>query len=145
MKIAIGCDHNGFALKQALLRSALSDLKVEDLGVADETPADYPDIAFRVAEAVAEGKADRGILICGTGIGMAIAANKVKGVRAAVVSDVYSAKMSRKDNDANVLCLGGRVLGWGLAAEIVTTWLQEGFEGGRHQRRLEKIRQKEQL
>jgi len=83
MKIAIGCDHNGFALKQALLRNALKDVKVEDLGVFDEDPSDYPDMAFRVAEAVAEGKADRGILICGTGIGMAIAANKVKGVREA--------------------------------------------------------------
>lgn len=144
MKIVIGCDHNGFGLKQALLKSALKGVRVEDLGVFDENPSDYPDIAFRVAEAVSEGKVDRGILICGTGIGMAIAANKVKGVRAAAVSDVYSAKMSRKDNDANVLCLGGRVLGWGLAAEIVKAWLKEEFEGGRHQRRIEKIRQKEQ-
>lgn len=144
MKIAIGCDHNGFALKQALLQNALKDMQIEDLGVFDESPSDYPDIAFQVAEAVASGNCDRGLLICGTGIGMAIAANKVKGVRAAAVSDVYSAKMSRRDNDANVLCLGGRVLGCGLAGEIVAAWLREDFEGGRHQRRIEKIRQKEQ-
>ncbi|MCS6936694.1 MAG: ribose 5-phosphate isomerase B [Candidatus Bipolaricaulota bacterium] len=144
MKIAIGCDHNGLALKEALLKSALQGHSVRDFGVFGPESVDYPDIAFMVAQAVASGDCERGILICGTGIGMAIAANKVKGVRAAACSDVYSAKMSRRDNDANVLCLGGRVVGPGLAAELVTTWLNESFEGGRHQRRVEKIRQREE-
>jgi ribose 5-phosphate isomerase B len=144
MTIAIGSDHNGVALKEALLQGVLQGHVVRDFGVFTCDSVDYPDIAFAVAQAVASGEYERGILICGTGIGMAIAANKVKGIRAAPCSDVYSAKMSRRDNDANILCLGGRVVGPGLAAEIVTVWLNEPFAGGRHARRLEKIRAKEE-
>lgn len=144
MTIAIGSDHNGVALKEALVQSALQGHTVRDFGVFTAESVDYPDIAFAVARAVASGECERGILICGTGIGMAIAANKVKGIRAAACSDVYSAKMSRRDNDANILCLGGRVVGPGLAAEIVTVWLQEPFAGGRHARRLEKIHAQEE-
>lgn len=143
MKIAIGSDHNGLALKQALLTGVLQGHAVRDFGVFTPESVDYPDVAFEVAQAVASGEFDRGILICGTGVGMAIAANKVRGIRAATCSDVYSAKMSRRDNDANVLCFGGRVIGPGLATEIVTIWLNEAFEGGRHQRRVEKIRERE--
>lgn len=143
MKIAIGSDHNGFALKRALLEGALRGYEAQNFGVLSTDTVDYPDIAFAVAEAVASGAYERGILICGTGIGMAIAANKVKGIRAAACSDVYSAKMSRRDNNANILCFGGRVVGAGLAAEIVTVWLNEPFAGERHQRRVEKILQKE--
>lgn len=139
MTIAIGCDHNGLMLKEALLKGVLHEHTVRDFGVFTEESVDYPDIAVTVARAVAAGECERGILICGTGIGMAIAANKVKGIRAASCSDVYSAKMSRRDNDANILCVGGRVIGPGLAAEIVTAWLNEPFAGGRHQRRVEKI------
>lgn len=145
MKIAVGSDHNGFALKQLLLEGPLHDYKLRDFGAFSTEATDYPDIAFVVAEAVASGEFDRGILICGTGMGMAIAANKVKKIRAAACSDVYSAKMSRRDNDANILCFGGRVVGPGLAAEMVTTWLNESFAGGRHQRRVDKIRTREGL
>ncbi|MFN4218147.1 MAG: ribose 5-phosphate isomerase B [Candidatus Bipolaricaulia bacterium] len=144
MKIAIGCDHNGLALKESLLKGALQGHAVRDFGVFTDESVDYPDIALAVARAVASFECERGILICGTGIGMAIAANKVKGIRAAACSDVYSAKMSRRDNDANILCFGGRVIGPGLAAEIVTVWLNEPFEGGRHQRRVAKICQIEE-
>ncbi|MCL6642678.1 MAG: ribose 5-phosphate isomerase B [Candidatus Bipolaricaulota bacterium] len=144
MTIAIGCDHNGLALKEALLKDVLREHRVRDFGVFTEESVDYPDIAVAVAQAVASGEYERGILICGTGIGMAIAANKVQGIRAAACSDVYSAKMSRRDNDANILCFGGRVIGPGLASEIVTVWLNEPFAGGRHQRRVEKIRALEQ-
>jgi len=139
MTIAIGCDHNGLALKEVLLKDVLREHRVRDFGVFTQEPVDYPDIAVAVAQAVASGEYERGILICGTGIGMAMAANKVKGIRAAACSDVYSAKMSRRDNDANILCFGGRVIGPGLASEIVTVWLNEPFAGGRHQRRVEKI------
>lgn len=140
MKIAIGSDHNGLALKEALLQSVLHGHTVKDFGVFTSESVDYPDVAFTVAQAVASGEFERGILICGTGIGMSIAANKVRGIRAAACSDLYSAKMSRRDNNANILCVGGRVIGPGLAAEMVTIWLNEPFEGGRHQRRVDKIR-----
>lgn len=143
MKIAIGCDHNGLSLKEALLKDVLHGHTVRDFGVFSTDSVDYPDIAFAVARAVASGEYERGILICGTGIGMAIAANKVQGIRAAACSDVYSAKMSRRDNDANILCFGGRVIGLGLASEIVTAWLNEPFAGGRHQRRIDKIHAQE--
>ncbi len=143
MKIAIGCDHNGLSLKEALLKDVLHGHTVRDFGVFSTDSVDYPDIAFAVARAVASGEYERGILICGTGIGMAIAANKVQGIRAAACSDVYSAKMSRRDNDANILCFGGRVIGLGLASEIVTAWLNEPFAGGRHQRRIAKIHAQE--
>lgn len=138
--IAIGSDHAGVALKQevlALLKEM--DLPCEDFGAQGEASVDYPDYARAVAEAVAGGKAALGILICGTGIGMSISANKVPGIRAALCGDVFSAKMSRLHNDANVLVLGARVIGAGLALEIVRAWLSAAFEGGRHQRRVDKM------
>ncbi|MBE3595432.1 MAG: ribose 5-phosphate isomerase B [Hydrogenibacillus sp.] len=144
MRVAIGADHGGFELKEALKRLIVEELgcDVDDVGClecAAGRSVDYPDYAFPVAEKVARGEADRGILICGTGIGMAIAANKVPGVRAALVHDLYSAKMSRAHNDANVLTMGGRVVGPEIAREIVRIWLATPFEGGRHERRLSKI------
>jgi len=142
MRIAIGADHAGYSLKETLA-AYLRERGVEvlDFGTHGPDAVDYPDYARVVAEAVARGEADFGVLICGTGVGMSITANKVPGIRAAAVSDVYSAKMSRAHNDANILCLGGRVVGPGLAIEILETWLRTPFEGGRHARRLEKIRQ----
>lgn len=140
MRVVIGSDHAGFALKE-WLRGLLRDqgVEVEDLGTHDETSVDYVDYARRVAEAVAGGKADRGIAICGTGIGTSIAANKVPGIRAALCHEGYTARMSREHNDANVLCLGGRVLGRELAAEIARIFLSAEFSGGRHARRVDKI------
>lgn len=144
MRIAIGADHAGYALKETLVAYMRErGLEVLDFGTHSSDSVDYPDYARAVAEAVARGNADFGVLICGTGIGMSIAANKVPGIRAAAVSDVYSARMSRAHNDANILCMGGRVVGPGLAIEILETWLRTPFEGGRHARRLEKIRQLE--
>jgi ribose 5-phosphate isomerase B len=113
--------------------------EVEDLGTHDESSCDYPDYAEKVGRAVTSGRADRGVLICGTGVGISISANKIPGVRAALCGDTFSARMSREHNDANVLCLGARVVGTGLALDIVSTWLGASFEGGRHQRRLDKI------
>lgn len=144
MRIAIGADHAGYTLKEALVAYMRErGIEVIDFGTHGPDSADYPDYARMVAEAVARRGADFGVLICGTGIGMSIAANKVPGIRAAAVSDVYSARMSRAHNDANILCLGGRVVGPGLAIEILEAWLRTPFEGGRHARRLEKIRQLE--
>ncbi|MCS6963295.1 ribose 5-phosphate isomerase B [Thermoflexus sp.] len=144
MRIAIGADHAGYTLKETLVAYMREHgIEVIDFGTHGPDSVDYPDYARVVAEAVAGGGADFGVLICGTGIGMSIAANKVPGIRAAAVSDVYSARMSRAHNDANILCLGGRVVGPGLAIEILETWLRTSFEGGRHARRLEKIRQLE--
>lgn len=140
MKIAIGSDHAGLELKEnikALL--AATDYEVTDLGTHSPASVDYPDLGFEVAKLVAAGGADRGILVCGTGIGMSVAANKVKGIRAALVFDLYTAIQSRKHLDANVLVLGGRVTGKGLAEEIVKTWLSTDFEGGRHLGRIKKI------
>lgn len=140
MKIAIGSDHAGLELKEnikALLSAA--DYEVTDLGTHSTASVDYPDLGFEVAKLVAAGGADRGILVCGTGIGMSVAANKVKGIRAALVFDLYTAIQSRKHLDANVLVLGGRVTGKGLAEEIVKTWLSTDFEGGRHLGRIKKI------
>lgn len=140
MKIAIASDHAGFRLKQLLL-DTLKELQVEfdDLGTFDEQSVDYPDYGKKVAQGVAEGKYERGVLICGTGLGMAITANKVRGVRAITAHDVFSAKMSRMHNDANVLTMGERVVGPGLAAEVLKAWLETEFEGGRHQRRVDKM------
>ena len=140
MKIAIGADHAGFALKQHLLDTlaALGHL-VDDLGTHDTQPVDYPAICANVARAVVDHRADRGIVIGGSGQGEQIAANKVPGARAALCNDLYTARMSRQHNDANVLALGGRIVGWGLADEIVAIWLATEFEGGRHQRRIEQI------
>ena len=141
MRIAIGSDHRGFALKEAL-KELLAELGHEwvDLGCQGEEAVDYPDIARPVAEAVAAGEYERGILICGSGVGMSIAANKVKGVRAALCHDTFAGRLTRRHNDANVLCLGGWCIGRGVAEDIVRVFLSEDFEGGRHARRVEKIR-----
>jgi ribose 5-phosphate isomerase B len=140
MKIAIGADHAGFALKQHLLATlAALGHQVDDLGTHDTQPVDYPVICANVARAVVGHRADRGIVIGGSGQGEQIAANKVPGARAALCNDLYTARMSRQHNDANVLALGGRIVGLGLADEIVAVWLTTTFEGGRHQRRIEQI------
>jgi ribose 5-phosphate isomerase B len=140
MKIAIGSDHGGFELKEAIKEFLESErLEYRDFGTYDTGSVDYPDFAREVASAVASGKFDRGVLCCGTGIGISIAANKVPGIRAALCSDCYSAKMSRMHNDANILCMGGRVVGKGLGLEITKVWLETAFEGGRHKRRIDKI------
>lgn len=140
MHIAVGSDHGGVSLK-ALLVEHLQQLghEVTDLGTHDHGSVDYPEYAHEVAHRVADGRADRGILVCGTGQGMAMSANMVAGVRAAVVSDAFSAKMAMAHNDARVLCLGERVVGAGLAVTLVDTWLATEFEGGRHSRRVSKI------
>ena len=140
MRVTIGSDHAGFVLKQHLVQT-LTELghEVVDLGTDSEEPVDYPPICAAVARTVAKGEADRGIVLGGSGQGEQIAANKVDGVRAALCNDLYLARMSRQHNDANVLALGGRIVGWGLADEIVAIWLATEFEGGRHQRRIEQI------
>ena len=140
MKIAIGSDHRGYDVKRRI-RSLLEQMghTVLDLGPQSNESVDYPDFAFQVASAVAEGRVDRGILVCGTGIGMCIAANKVKGVRAAPCHDSITVEMSRRHNDANVLCLSADLLGEELIGRIVRLWLETEFEGGRHARRVEKI------
>ncbi len=140
MKIVLGNDHAGFELKEDL-KAYLQErgVAVVDLGVPDETPVDYPDIGRRVAEKVSRGEFPRGILICGSGIGMSIVANRFPGVRAALCHDLFAARISREHNNANVLILGGRVTGKGLAREILRVWLESEFQGGRHQKRLEKI------
>lgn len=140
MKIAIGCDHGGFELKPSVVEYLTTrGIEILDLGTNSEKSVDYPDFGRAVGEAVASKKADLGIVICGTGIGISLAANKVHGIRAAVVSDTFSAKMARAHNDANVLAFGARVVGKGLALELVSAWLDTEFEGGRHQRRVDKI------
>ncbi len=140
MKIAIACDHGGLELKDAVVAS-LGEWghDVVDLGVNERSSVDYPDYALRVAQQVTSGEADLGVLVCGTGIGMSIAANKVAGIRAALAGDELSARMARAHNDANVLCLGNRVVGLGAGVGIVRAWLEARFEGARHQRRLDKI------
>ena len=140
MRVALASDHGGFDLKQEILK-LLGEIDVEfkDFGCYSQEAVDYPDYAVSVGEAVARGEWDRGILICGTGIGISIAANKVKGVRCALTHDVYSAKMTRQHNDSNVLAMGGRVIGSELAREIVRTWLGEDFVGAHHADRVEKI------
>lgn len=140
MKIMVGCDHGGYELKVKILLF-LRDLghEVEDIGVHSEQSCDYPLYAIKVGRAVAGREVDRGILICGSGIGMCIAANRIPGVRAVRANEPYAAKMSRRHNDSNILCLGGRFIGLDLAAEVVDVWLREPFEGGRHQRRVELI------
>ena len=140
MNIALGSDHAGFELKEDL-RAYLADLKVDalDLGVHSPEAADYPDVAGRVAEKVSRGEVEKGLLICGAGIGMSIAANRFPGVRAALCHDLFTARVSREHNDANILVLGGRLIGKGLAREILKIWLETEFQGGRHQTRLDKI------
>lgn len=138
--IAIGCDHGGFELKGHIMKHLKEKgIEFKDYGTYSEASVDYPDCAKPVCEAVQNGTAERGILICGTGIGISIAANKYKGIRAALCSDVYSAKMSKQHNNANIICLGGRVTGRELAFMIVDTWLETEFEGGRHENRIAKI------
>jgi len=141
MKLAIGCDHGGFELKEEILKyiKTLKNVEVADFGVANKDSVDYPDYGARVSEAVTNKTADRGILICGTGIGMSIVANRFPQVRAALCHDHFTAQMSREHNDANVLVMGERVIGKGVALEIVKTWLETEFAGGRHQLRLDKI------
>ena len=140
MKIAISSDHGGNNLRKEIM-DLLDELNIsyEDFGPTTNDSVDYPDYARPVAEKVAAGEFDRGILICGTGIGISIAANKVKGIRCALVHDVFSAKATRCHNDSNILAMGERVIGPGLAREIVMAWLDTEFEGGRHTRRIEKI------
>jgi len=140
-RIAIGCDHRGSALKE-LIMSFLQKAghSYQDFGCYNTGPVDYPDIAQKVGEAVTSGNFDQGILICSTGIGMSIAANKIKGVRAALCCDVFAAQRARQHNDANVLCLRGEDVDTGSALEIVKTFLTTDFEGGRHLRRVNKIR-----
>jgi ribose 5-phosphate isomerase B len=142
MTVAIGCDHAGVELKEALI-SLLRDrgIQYRDFGTNGPQSVDYPDFGEAVSRAVSTGEAERGVLVCGTGIGMSIVANKFPGVRAALCAEPFSARMSRLHNDANVLVIGGRVTGVELAREIATVWLETPFEGGRHQRRLDKIRE----
>lgn len=140
MKVIITADHAGMTIRNEV-KDLLDEMEIsyEDAGVDGTSSVDYPDYSLAAAKRIAAGEFDRGIFICGTGIGMSIAANKVKGIRCALVHDVYSAKMTRLHNDSNVIALGERVIGAGLAREIVKTWLETSFEGGRHNRRVEKI------
>lgn len=140
MKIAIGSDHGGFELKQLLVKK-LAGLghEVNDLGCDSAASVDYPDFAEQVCAQVLDATVESGILVCGTGLGMSMAANKYRGIRAAVCHNEYTARMSRAHNDANILCLGDRVLGKGLAEGIVEVWLTTSFTGGRHQQRIDKF------
>ena len=145
MKIALGCDHGWLNLKAEIAEYLKSqNIKFKDFGTYSEEACDYADIALPVAEAVVAKEFDFGILICGTGIGISLAANKVPGIRCAVVSDVFSAKMSKAHNDANMLSLGERVLGRGLALEIVDAWINTEFEGDRHSKRVNMIKEIEE-
>jgi ribose 5-phosphate isomerase B len=144
VRIAIGSDHAGFLLKEHFKQTLqrLGHL-VDDHGTDSESPVDYPPICLSVGRAVAQGRADRGIVLGGSGQGEQIAANKVAGIRAALCNDLYSARLSRQHNDANVLSMGGRIVGFGLADEILTVWLDTPFDGGRHQRRIDQISEAE--
>lgn len=143
MKLLIASDHGGFPLKSRIIDFLKGrKIQTEDLGSDSGESVDYPDYALKLAEKISNGEADAGILVCGTGIGMSIAANKFRNVRAAVVSEAYSARMAKEHNNANVLCLGGRVLEEaGKAEEVLSAWLDASFEGGRHDRRLDKIKE----
>nr|WP_255572125.1 MULTISPECIES: ribose 5-phosphate isomerase B [Anoxybacillus] len=140
VKVAIASDHGGIRIREEI-KKLMDEMGIEytDFGCECETSVDYPDYALPVAQKVASGEFDRGILICGTGIGMSIAANKVKGIRCALVHDVFSAKATREHNDSNILAMGERVIGPGLAREIAKVWLTTPFEGGRHEKRIQKI------
>jgi len=144
MRVAIGADHAGFLLKEHL-KQTLQRLghSVDDHGTHNEEPVDYPPICLSVARAVAERRADRGVVLGGSGQGEQIAANKVAGIRAALCNDLYTARLSRQHNDANVLSIGGRIVAFGLADEILALWLDTTFEGGRHQRRIDQITEAE--
>ena len=138
--IAIGCDHGGFELKNHVINHLKEKgIEYKDYGTYSEESVDYPDCAKPVCEAIQNGEAESGILICGTGIGISIAANKYKGIRAALCGEVYSAKMTKEHNNANIICMGGRVLGRELAFMIVDAWLEAEFAGGRHADRIAKI------
>lgn len=138
MKLAIGCDHAAFGLKETIKAYLIEKgIEVEDVGAFDESSVDYPQIGAKVAAGVSQGRYQQGILMCGTGLGMSMVANRFAHVRAALCNDLFAAAMSRRHNDANILVLGGRVIGDVLALEIVKTWLETPFEGGRHQRRLD--------
>ena len=140
MKIAVGSDHGGFELKQLIVKF-LNEIgqDIDDVGCYDTQSVDYPDLAETVCSKVQSGECERGILICGTGIGMSIAANRYRDIRAALCHESYTARMSREHNNANVLCLGGRVLGQEIALDVAATWVKTEFAGGRHQRRLDKL------
>ncbi|WP_243387090.1 ribose 5-phosphate isomerase B [Bacillus kexueae] len=142
MKVILASDHGGINIRKEI-GNLLEEMNIEyeDIGCECETSVDYPDYALPAAERVASGEFDRGILICGTGIGMSIAANKVKGIRCALVHDLFSAKATREHNDTNMLAMGERVIGPGLAREIAKVWLTTEFEGGRHEQRVKKIAQ----
>jgi ribose 5-phosphate isomerase B len=140
MMIAIGSDHAGVHLKAEVVKYLIEKgYELKDFGVCDGTSVDYPDYGQKVAEAIKDGICDKGIIVCGTGIGISIAANKVPGIRAAVCNESFSARASREHNDANILALGERVVGVGLALDIVETWLKSEFLGGRHKTRIDKI------
>ncbi len=140
MKIAVGSDHGGYGLKLGIIEHLKErGIEVEDLGCYSEESVDYPEYGVAVGEAVVNGKADRGIVCCGTGLGISMAANKVHGVRCAVPSNVFMAEMARRHNDANVLAFGGRVFTAEQACEMIDAWLDAEFEGGRHQRRVDKL------
>ena len=140
LKVVIGSDHGGFHYKEAIIDYLKArNIEFVDVGTYTRESCDYPEIAQTLAKKVASGEFNRGILVCGTGIGMSIAANKIKGIRAALCGDTYSARVSRAHNNANILCLGERVIGEHLALDIVDIWLKTGFEGGRHKRRVDMI------
>jgi ribose 5-phosphate isomerase B len=140
MRIGLASDHGGFELKEELKRYLVSiGVEPVDMGTANGDSVDYPDFGSRVAEKVSKGELEKGLLVCGTGIGMSIVANKFRGVRAALANDLYSARLSREHNDANILVIGGRIVGKDLAKEITRVWLETPFAGDRHKRRLEKI------
>jgi len=144
MKVAVGSDHGGLDLKKVVIESLKSDgIEVIDVGTDSTDSVDYPDYAEKVARLVIEKKADLGILICGTGIGMSIAANKFSGIRAALAWDLFTARMARRHNNANILAMGGRVTGPELAREIVRTFIREPYDGGRHEARIKKISKSE--
>ena len=139
--LAIGCDHGGYELKQEIMRYFdESGIAYKDFGCYSTESVDYPDIAVTVCESVVNGECEKGILVCGTGIGMSIAANKIKGIRAALLSDTYSAQMTAEHNNSNVIALGGRVISTELAIDIIKAYLSAEFQGGRHLARLEKIK-----
>jgi ribose 5-phosphate isomerase B len=140
MKIVLACDHGGYELKEKIKKHLVeSDNSVVDIGTYNDDSVDYPDYGKRAAEMVASKEVDKGIVICGTGIGISIAANKVNGIRCALCTNEFMAKMSRLHNDANMLAMGNRVIGVGVALDIVDVWLSTDFEGGRHERRVNKL------
>lgn len=142
--IAVGCDHGGLNLKEHIENLLKEEgIEFKDFGTYDNKSCDYPDIAEKVCESIVSGECENGILICGTGIGMSIAANKMKGIRAAHLTDTYSARMAKEHNNSNVICLGERITGCDLAADIVKSYLSASFGGGRHEKRVKKIMEME--